>query len=144
MRPMRTNRGTRRLIRQGRLQPGMTLVEIMIVVIIMALIATGVAVGAAQMLGDARIEQTRTDLRALQSAVTIYQAQNRDRCPGSVEDLVEDGQLSGSARRTDAWGNAFSIQCNPGQEPVIVSSGPDGTEGGQDDIRTDQVEGGEE
>ena len=119
---------------------GMTLVEIMIVVIIMALIATGVAFAVIPMLGQARVEQTRTDLRVIQQATTIYMAQNRDRCPSSVGDLVQDGQLSRSARTTDAWGSEFSIVCEAGSEPVIVSPGPDRQEGSQDDIRTDQTE----
>jgi len=117
---------------------GMTLVEIMIVVIIMALIATGVAFAVIPMLGEARVEQTRTDIRVIQQASTIYMAQNRDRCPSSVGDLVEDGQLSRSARTTDAWGNDFGIECEPGTEPVVVSSGPDRQEGSSDDIRSDQ------
>jgi general secretion pathway protein G len=123
---------------------GMTLVEIMIVVIIMALIATGVAFAVIPMLGEARVEQTRTDLRVIQQAATIYMAQNRDQCPSAVNDLVEDGQLSRSARTTDAWGNAFGIQCEPGVEPTAISAGPDGQEGTADDVRTDQVEGEEE
>ena len=121
-------------------RPGMTLVEIMIVVIIMALIATGVAFAVIPMLGEARVEQTRTDLRVIQQAATIYMAQNRDNCPGSVGDLVEDGQLSRSARTTDAWGNEFTIQCEAGSEPVVISPGADRQEGSSDDLRTDQVE----
>ncbi len=123
---------------------GMTLVEIMIVVIIMALIATGVAFAVIPMLGQARIEQTRTDLRVVQQAATIFMAQNRDRCPASVAELVEDGQLSRAARTTDAWGNDFTISCEAAAEPVVASAGPDRQEGSADDIRTDQVEGEEE
>lgn len=140
---MRMTRMWRRGARRAAAR-GMTLVEIMIVVIIMALIATGVAFAVIPMLGQARIEQTRTDLRVVLQATTIFMAQNRDRCPASVAELVEDGQLSRSARTTDAWGNDFSIQCEAGSEPVAMSPGPDGQEGTSDDIRTDQVEEAEE
>ena len=112
--------------------------------IIMALIATGVAFAVIPMLATAREEQTQTDLRTIMQAATIYMAQNRDNCPGSVADLVEDGQLSSSARTVDAWGNEFTIQCEAGSEPVVISPGADRQEGSADDIRTDQVEGGEE
>lgn len=119
---------------------GMTLVEIMIVVIIMALIATGVAFAVIPMLSTARVEQTRSDIRVIQGAATLYMAQHRDRCPSSVGDLVEDGQLSRQQRTTDAWGNEFGIECQAGSEPVVISSGPDGQIGSSDDIRTDQTE----
>jgi len=141
---MQRRTGARKWTRRAA-TAGMTLVEIMIVVIIMALIATGVAFAVIPMLGEARVEQTRTDLRVIQQAATIFMAQNRDRCPTAVGDLVQDGQLSRSARTTDAWGNDFEIQCEAGTEPIVVSAGPDGQSGSSDDIRTDQVaEGGEQ
>ncbi len=114
----------------------MTLVEIMIVVIIMALIATGVAFAVLPMLGEARATQTGTDMRVIHGAVTLYMVHHGN-CPESVGDLVDDGRLSSNARTTDAWNNEFTIICE-GNEPVIVSSGPDGQDGTEDDIRTDQ------
>jgi general secretion pathway protein G len=118
--------------------PGMTLVEIMIVVIIMALIATGVAFAVIPMLGEARVTQTNTDMRVIQGAVTLYMVHHGN-CPSSVSDLVEDGRLSRSARTTDAWNNEFQIVCEGDGEPVIVSNGPDGQGGTDDDLRTDSA-----
>ena len=118
--------------------PGMTLVEIMIVVIIMALIATGVAFAVIPMLGEARATQTSTDMRVIQGAVTLYIVHHGN-CPSSVADLVEDGRLSRGARTTDAWNNEFTIICEGEAEPVIVSAGADGQVGTEDDIRSDEV-----
>ena len=123
-------------MRQKGSSSGMTLVEIMIVVIIMALIATGVAFAVIPQLKKARIEQTKTDLRVIHQAVQLYMSQNKGKCPSSVQDLVEDGQLSRATRLKDAWDNDFIIKCEPGEEPIVISAGPDGQEGTSDDIST--------
>ena len=135
MTPRRMSRRSRRRLSS----PGMTLVEIMIVVIIMALIATGVAFAVIPMLGEARETQTSTDMRVIQGAVTLYLVHHGN-CPESVSALVEDGRLSRSARTTDAWNNEFTIICEGETEPVIVSGGADGQVGTEDDIRTDQTD----
>ena len=127
----------RRSMRRGA-SSGMTLVEIMIVVIIMALIATGVAFAVLPMLADARVTQTSTDMRTIHGAVTLYIVHHGN-CPESVGDLIDDGRLSANARSTDAWDNEFTIICE-GNEPVIVSNGPDEQPNTEDDIRTDQAE----
>jgi type II secretory pathway pseudopilin PulG len=117
----------------------MTLVEIMIVVIIMALIATGVAFAVVPMLGEARENQTVTDMQVIRQATTVYMIQNNDECPSSVGDLVSGRLLTGAARTTDAWGSEFAIQCDAGSEPVVVSPGADRQMGTADDLRTDQA-----
>jgi type II secretory pathway pseudopilin PulG len=114
----------------------MTLVEIMIVVIIMALIATGVAFAVIPMLQDARETQARTDMGVIQQATTLFIVHNGN-CPSSVQDLVDAQRLSSAARTVDPWGNDFDIVCEGDGEPVIVSPGQDGELGTEDDIRTD-------
>jgi len=108
----------------------MTLVEIMIVVIVMALIATGVAFSVVPMLLEARIRQTEQDVRVIHQAVGLYMIRNADECPISVDDL----SLQSTARRTDAWGSSFSIECELGIEPLVSSPGPDRQAGTGDDI----------
>lgn len=112
----------------------MTLVEIMIVVIVMALIATGVAFAVVPMLLQARIHQTERDVRVIHQAVGLYMTRNSDECPRSVDEL----SLSNSARRTDAWGSPFSIECISGDEPAVSSPGPDRQPGTTDDISSTQ------
>ena len=132
-----TAHSIRRRLGRRAASPGMTLVEIMIVVVIMALIATGVAFAVIPMLSEARVTQTSTDMRVIHGAVTLYMVHHGS-CPESVQALVEDGRLSGSARTTDAWNHEFQISCD-GPEPVVISAGPDGQFGTEDDIRTDQA-----
>jgi general secretion pathway protein G len=114
-------------------QEGMTLVEIMIVVIIMALIATAVGVAVVPRMLKAREESTRADAQAIYSAVQMYVVENPGgECP-SVQDLV-----SGGKRTTDAWDNPFKITCE-GENITVASNGADGDEGTDDDISTDRI-----
>ena len=121
----RTRRPRRRL-------EGMTLVEIMIVVIIMALIATGVAVAVIPRLREAKVNTTRTDLGVLRSAAEQYYMAHND-CPPNLQALVPD-YLSSSGHQVDAWNNPFTIECD-GTEVIVTSGGPDGQTGTEDDIR---------
>ncbi|MCS6797112.1 MAG: type II secretion system GspH family protein [Myxococcota bacterium] len=119
-----------------RSREGMTLVEIMVVVIIMALIATAVGVAVLPKVRQARIESTRTDAATIRSAVESYLAgstQAGTGCP-TLEDLLESGELRRGTRTTDAWDNPFEIQCQ-GDEIVVRSAGPDGQMGTEDDVQ---------
>ncbi len=119
----------RRRLRKGT--EGMTLIEIMIVVVIMALIATAVGVAVIPRLEAARIDSTRTDAQSIRSAVQMYKVENHD-CPSSVEDLAGD-YLDSSRRMVDAWDNDFQIECE-GNDIFVVSAGPDGQFGTEDDV----------
>jgi len=112
----------------------MTLVEIMIVVIIMALIATAVGVAVLPQLEKARIKSTRTDAQTIRSAVTMYLADNPGNgCP-TIDELKQDQALDSSKRTTDAWDRDFQLECDDGNINV-VSAGPDGQFGSEDDVQ---------
>jgi general secretion pathway protein G len=112
-------------------EQGMTLIEIMIVVIIMATIATGVAVAVVPALGRANVKTAKTDANAVRSAVTMYVAENPGKCP-SMEDLKNGKYIDKSKRTTDPWDKEFVIRCTEGDDPEVFSLGPDGQEGGCD------------
>jgi len=120
-----------RLARQRR-REGMTLIEIMIVVAILAMIAGGVAVALLPQLEKAQIKTTATDAQGLRSAVMLYKADNPRGCP-TVEDLVSERYLDGSRRTTDAWDTPFQISCEDGDISVL-SAGPDLEFNTEDDI----------
>ncbi len=109
-------------------QSGMTLIEIMIVVIIMAMIATGVAVAVMPQLEKSRIKTAETDSAAVRAAVQIYIAENPGKCP-SVEDLKSEKYLDKNKRTTDPWDKEFVINCIEGDDPEVYSMGPDMQEG---------------
>ncbi|MFO8070240.1 MAG: type II secretion system protein GspG [Polyangia bacterium] len=110
-------------------QRGMTLIEIMIVVIIMAMIATGVAVAVMPQLEKSRIQTARSDVAAIRAAVQLYQAEHPGKCP-SVEDLKSSRLLNQSKRTVDPWDREFVIECHAGDDPDVYSLGPEGEEGG--------------
>lgn len=124
-------RSQQRLARQRR-REGMTLLEIMIVVMILALIGGGVAVALVPQLERARIDSTKTDAQSLRSAVMLYVADNPRECP-TVEELVGERYLDGSRRTTDAWDTPFQISCEDG-EVSVISAGPDLELNTEDDI----------
>src|SRR5688572_18102713 len=114
-------------------QEGMTLVEIMSVVIIMALIATAVGVAVVPRMLKAREESNRADAQAIYSAVQMYVVENPGGDCAGVDDLVTGGFLDRSKRSTDAWDKPFKISCE-GENIVVASSGADGNAGTDDDI----------
>lgn len=132
---MTTNyRKLHRRLRRMRSAEGMTLVEIMIVVIIMALIATAVGVAVLPRLEKARIDSTETSAQQIRSAVTMYLAENpAGGCP-NVDDLVQGGFLDEDKSLTDAWDQDFDIECQ-GTRVSVVSAGPDKQFGTEDDIQ---------
>lgn len=124
------NRNVELAKRCVRAQRGMTLIEIMIVVIIMAMIATGVAVAVMPQLEKARINDARSNVAAIRSAVQLYLAEHPGKCPG-IEDLKGE-YLDKGKRTTDPWDKEFIISCADGDDPEVFSTGPDMQEGGCD------------
>ena len=111
---------------------GMTLVEIMIVVIIMALIATAVGVAVLPQFQKANLRQAATDGQSMRSAVQLYYMDNNE-CPQSGTALQEEGYLDGSKRAVDPWNNEYRIECQ-GTEILVTSAGPDEQFDTEDDI----------
>jgi general secretion pathway protein G len=122
----------RQIARQQR-REGMTLIEIMIVVTIIAMIAGGVALALVPRLEEARIKSSKTDAQALRSAVMLYVADNPRSCP-TVEDLVANRYLDSTRRTTDAWGTEFQVSCEEG-DIIVISAGPDLEFSTEDDIQ---------
>jgi general secretion pathway protein G len=120
-------------LRRQRREEGMTLVEIMIVVIIMALIATAVGVAVLPQLQKAQDKTAKGDAQAIRSAVTLYIGENPGECP-TVDDLKEGGFIDSSKRTADPWDNEFQIECN-GSNISVISAGKDGQFGTEDDIQ---------
>jgi general secretion pathway protein G len=125
----RTTRARRRLAR------GVTLVEVLIVVAIMAVISGGVTLVAFPLFKESRIKI------AIQGAGAVKQAAELEKnldgtsdCP-QITDLVASKKLD--AKKTeDPWGTTFKVDCSDGDIHVI-SAGNDKKFGTPDDVRDD-------
>ena len=127
-----TPRHLRRHGRRHRRQEGMTLVEIMIVMAIIALIAGAAGFALIPQFTKAKVKQTSADAKTIASAAELYMSESDD-CP-SVDQLVSSKTLKQTASTTDAWGNEFSIECNE-DGAVVRSAGPDGQMNTEDAIQ---------
>jgi general secretion pathway protein G len=116
---------------------GMTLVEIMVVVVIMAVIATGVSIYVIPKITEARVDAAKTDLSSVRTAIELYQVRHPGDCPnGPVDDALGDRLgLKRSQRHKDPWDNEYIIKCEEGAEADVYSRGPDGQDGTDDDVR---------
>jgi general secretion pathway protein G len=72
---------------QKQAQPGMTLIEIMVVILIMGLIIGGVGVGIMRQLGSARKSTAAQTLKVFRQAIRLYHLNTR-RYPRILRDLV--------------------------------------------------------
>lgn len=125
-----------RRARVRRLQAGVTLVEVLIVVAIMAMLGGSVGFYALQQYKKAEIATAREDARNLRKAVELWQVQNGDSettCP-TLNQLVADKQINSDSHQVDPWGQEWKISC-PDNDIVVQSNGPDRKLGTADDIR---------
>lgn len=120
------NLGSRRGAIRRAAERGMTLIEIMIVILIMAMIATGVSIAVVQRLESARESDARIGACTIKSAVTMYIAEHPRKCP-TLEDL-KGGYLDASKGTQDPWEQDYVIDCSS-KEPDVYSVG--GEEGGE-------------
>lgn len=137
---MRKNPRLSKLV--GRAQRGMTLLEIMIVLAILALIM-GLVVGprVMKMFSSSKVDTTRAAAKLL--AFDAYpqwsMAHPGKQCPDKVEDLVE--YVNSPEALKDSWGNPFKFLCGPSMPQgskgvLVISSGEDGKDNTPDDIKS--------
>ncbi len=126
------NRRLRHLRRAA--QRGMTMIEILVVLAIVALISGTIAFAVIGQMGPARIKTTQQSARALRNAASTYRLDHESDCP-TVEMLVKAGAIDRASKTTDAWEKPFTINCDDG-DITVTSGGPDGKiETPQDNIR---------
>lgn len=121
---------------------GMSLIEIMVVLAIISMILGGIGVMAFNRFKDAQLDTAKNETVVIQQAVEQYMLQKRGKCPKSLQDLKASGIASKVSK--DPWGNEYEIKC-PGEKTSVdvVSAGPDGEMGSDDDIANYQDEAGD-
>lgn len=118
---------------------GLTLVEIIVVLIILSLVMTfvgGKILGA----GDTtKAELTRTMLKDMQMSIEQFRLRY-NQLPPSLEALTQCSDITGPGcapirkpdSLRDAWGNKFMYQTEGNNTYKIKSMGADGKEGGEE------------
>lgn len=138
---------TRRSSRPANRQPdsGVTLIEMMVVLVIIAVVAAIIVPNVIGRPDEARVAVVRTDIRAIGSALELYRLDNQtypttaqglealaERPTSAPEPVnwVAGGYLS--AVPMDPWGNPYTYR-SPGEGAAfdLVSLGADGVPGGE-------------
>ena len=119
-----------------RLEKGLTLVEIMVVMAILGTIMAIVAVNVIAQLDDANVEATKLQMGRLGSNLDLYASKKKGKYPSTADGLeaaskyFQDGKIP-----TDAFGNEFqyfapATNCDKPYE--LISYGKDGEQGGEE------------
>lgn len=125
----------RRIIHRRRAARGMTLIEVLVVLGIVALISGVIAVAVIGHLERARIQTSRESARVIRGAITTYRMNyGGEECP-SIDVLVSTQQIDRASKTLDAWDKPFGIECDDRGDATVVSGGPDKRVGTPDDIR---------
>ena len=126
---------------------GFTLVELLLVLVILSVLALVVVPKFAGRSQQAKIVAAQTDISALEMAIDLFEV-DCSRFPTTEEglqaliqqpadlDAWKGSYLKRGSLPKDHWGNPYVYRC-PGQHNNsydLYSLGPDGQEGGGDDI----------
>jgi general secretion pathway protein G len=128
----------RQLGLRRRHEAGMTLVEVLIVVSIMALIATGVTVFALPKFKEAQVSTAKTNAQVLRRAVQDWQRVNMESTCPTISQLIEGKHLDSASNTDDPWGQPWTLACTD-DDIFVQSMGPDKKQGTPDDISVPQV-----
>jgi general secretion pathway protein G len=116
---------------------GFTLVELLLVVCILGILAAVVIPNVIGHDEEARRQATRTSITAIEQAVQIFAMRHNGKLPDSLDELTAGSDdapgLLKEGALNDSWGTPFQYT-KTGKKFKIVSGGPDGEIGGEDDI----------
>src|SRR6478609_10955207 len=126
------------LVMQERLRArhsrrGVTLVEVLIVVAIIAMVAGGVAVFALPRFKEAQIKNAETGARVVRGAIQQWQYSNNETSCPTISQLVQEKQLDPGQSTKDSWNQDYTLTCTD-EEVIVSSAGPDKKKGTKDDI----------
>ncbi|MBV8760903.1 MAG: type II secretion system protein GspG [Deltaproteobacteria bacterium] len=126
----------------ARAQRGMTLLEIMIVLAILALVM-GLVVGprVMRMFGKSKVDIAQLTVKkyAFEAFGEWSQAHPDKSCPDKLEDL---SQYMDNKDIKDPWGNPYKMFCGQNLPAgakgglAVMSAGEDGKEGTEDDVKS--------
>jgi len=111
---------------------GMTLIEIMVVMAIIAIIGTAVAFGVLPALSGAQEDAAKTQISQISKALDLYYMRHSE-LPQGLEALVENESLK-AEQLNDPWKKPFQYRIVGTRKYSICSGGEDGSIGGTDDV----------
>lgn len=125
------------------MRAGFTLIEILVAVAIIGILGAVAVVNVTSNIESAKITAAQESVNNLKNAVTTYYLKNK-KYPTDLKDLIKEDSNGesvlegGEGALEDPWGSEFKYE-RKGSKIVIISAGPDGEFGGEDDIRSDKI-----
>ncbi len=137
-----------RLSKLRRDERGLTLVEIIVVLIILSILMAFLGGRIFGKLGSGKRDINKLKMQELKYSISEYQLRYNS-LPSSLDSLVSGGEgivgfqkVANPDQLKDAWGNSFFYQLeNNGRSYKITSLGADGVEGGTDADFDDSLTG---
>ena len=125
---------------------GFTLIELLVVVAILGILGTVGVQAYTKHIDTARKTAAKSAVDNIKGAVTAYMIGEKKSTPPSdlkviIEQKGDDDPYfeGGEGALIDPWDNDYRIEVK-GKRFVIISNGPDGSPGTDDDIRSDKIE----
>lgn len=123
---------------------GFTLVELLVVVAILGILATIAIQNIGGNLDEANATAATASVKSIDEAVITYKIRHNGKLPSSLTALIEESGdkepilKGGEGALQDPWGNEYKLEIK-GSRYWVVSAGPDGQFGTEDDIRSDKT-----
>ncbi|OIQ58565.1 type II secretion system protein G precursor [Moorella thermoacetica] len=130
-----------RLRQALRNKKGFTLIELLVVITIIGILSAIILPKFLSQANKARISSAKATLAAMKTSIEAYRGDpaNNDNYPGTSNIgtvLKNDGFAAGTK---DPWGNEYKYTVDSTSKTyTLYSMGPNGAEGGNDDIYIDQ------
>ncbi len=125
--------GEFRLVAIGRaFERGMTLVEIMVVMAIIAIIGTAIAFGVIPALAGSQKDAAKAQIDTISKGLDTFYVKHRE-MPDNLEALVEEEYLT-TDQLLDPWKKPFTYEVVSARKFSLCSAGENKQPGDEDDI----------